>query len=63
MKKRSKSSSTVRRIKAIRKKPFPDNDPEWEQLETRYGQMDSGDMHRLAEILAIQSEETEEPFR
>jgi len=51
MKKRRKSPTGVKKIKATSKRPYPDNDPEWDNLEMRYSQMDSDAMRQLAEIL------------
>ena len=53
-KKKSTTPSAEKRARSgsKREKPYPDNDPEWGQLESRYSQI-SDDMKKLAELLPL----------
>lgn len=44
---------TTKRVRSSGEKPYPDNDPEWDDLEQRYSQI-NGDMRKLAQLLAEQ---------
>ena len=49
MKKKSRTPTTVKRGRSAAK-PYPDNDPEWDDLEQRYSQIND-DMRKLAQLL------------
>lgn len=52
MKKKSRAPSTTakRNGRTAAVKPYPDNDPEWDDLEQRYSQIND-DMRKLAQLL------------
>jgi len=52
MKKKSRAPTTTATAKRGRSaaKPYPDNDPEWDDLEQRYSQIND-DMRKLAQLL------------
>ena len=52
MKKKSRVPSGAKRARSA-VKPYPDNDPEWHDLEERYSQINE-DMRKLAQLLTEQ---------
>ena len=54
MKKKSRTPTPVKRGRSAAK-PYPDNDPEWDDLEQRYSQINS-DMRKLAQLLGEEQE-------
>lgn len=52
MKKKQRITAATKRTRSGAK-PYPDNDPEWDNLEERYSQIND-DMHKLAQLLAQQ---------
>jgi len=52
MKKKHRVATANKRTRSGAK-PYPDNDPEWDNLEERYSRIND-DMHKLAQLLAQQ---------
>lgn len=50
MKKRQKAAPASKRARNSARHPYPDNDPEWEQLEQRYSQF-GDEMRKLAGLI------------
>jgi len=53
MKKKQRTPPTGSKRTRPGTKPYPDNDPEWDDLEQRYSQIND-DMRKLAQLLAQQ---------
>ena len=49
MKKKHRTPTATRRTRSGTR-PYPDNDPEWQNLEERYSQIND-EMRKLAELL------------